>query len=142
VTLYLDSSALAKLYVEEDGTDTVHDAIKAHRGAVVLSVLTLPEVTHAVTRTARNLGAAEETVREMHRRILEDWDTLERIPVMDHIAKEASMLARSKGLRGADAVQLATCALLSRERRGVQFLGFDDALNEAAKTVVRLWEAK
>lgn len=141
MTLYLDSSALAKLYIEEDGTDAVNDAIKAHRGAVVLSVLTLPEVTHAVTRTARNLGAPDETVRELHRRILEDWENLERIPVMDFIAKEASVLARSKGLRGADAVQLATCALLSRERRGVQFLGFDDALNEAAKTVVRLWEA-
>jgi uncharacterized protein len=141
VTLYLDSSALAKLYVEEDGTDAVQDAIKAHRFAVALSTLTLPEVSHAVTRTARNLGAPDETVRELHRRILEDWETLERIPVMDHIAKEASMLARSKGLRGADAVQLATCALLSRERRGVQFLGFDDALNEAAKSVVRLWEA-
>jgi uncharacterized protein len=142
VTLFLDSSAIAKLYVQETGTQTVQDAIDKHHGAVVVSSLTLPELTHAVTRNAHNLGVPDETVRELHRRILEDWEILERIPVVDFIAKEASMLARSKSLRGADAVQLATCALLSRERRGVRFLAFDDALNEAAKTVVKLWKAQ
>ena len=141
MTLYLDSSALAKLYVQEHGTEAVQAAIEKHQGAVAVSTLTLPEVTHAVTRNARALGASDATVRELHKHILEDWESLERIPVMDFIAKEAAMLARSKGLRGADAVQLATCALLSRERRGVNFLGFDDALNDAAQTVVKLWEA-
>ena len=141
MTLFLDTSAIAKLYVQEDGTITVQQAIEKHRGKVAVNSLTLPELTHAVTRNARDLGAPETTIRELHKQLLADWDMLERIPLLDHIAKEASMLARSKGLRGADAVQLATCTLLSRERRGVTFLAFDEALNEAARGLVRVWQA-
>ncbi len=50
------------------------------------------------------------------------------------------MPVRSRGLRGADAIQLATAAWVSREQRFVYFLAFDEKLLEAAQGIVRVLE--
>jgi hypothetical protein len=49
------------------------------------------------------------------------------------------MLARTKGLKGADAVQLASAAMLSRERKNVRFLSYDDELTKVARTIVNIY---
>ncbi len=139
--LFLDSSALVKLYIAEAETPTVMAAVQAAK-SVVVSTLAMPETVSSFARRASQGSLTEAEVQEAFKNLLGDWEDLERIEVDDWIAKEAAMLTRSKGLRGADAVHLATCARVSRERRGVQFLAFDDALTAAAKTVVKVWEGK
>ncbi len=57
-----------------------------------------------------------------------------------YVAKEAAILARSRGLRGADSAQLATAAWLARERRDVYFLSFDQQLNRAAVHLMKVLE--
>ena len=44
--------------------------------------------------------------------LLDEWADLSKIFLNDEVAKEAAMLARTKGLKGADAVQLASAAML------------------------------
>lgn len=137
LTLFLDTSALVKLYVEEPESQVVYDLVNEASG-VVVSTLALPEAAAALFAKARAGIISEKAAGQALSSLREQWESLERVPLQDHIAEEAAILARSKGLRGADAVQLATCALLSRERRGVRFLAFDEALNQAAVTVVKL----
>ena len=137
--LYLDSNALAKLYIVEQETDAVLQAVSEAK-TVVVSILAMPEVTSAFARKVRDGDISEDDAREAFRRLLEDWPTLERVEMDEWVVKEASILTLSRGVRGADGVQLATVARLARERRGVRFLTFDTALNEAAKGLAKPWE--
>jgi predicted nucleic acid-binding protein len=140
VILVLDSSALIKLYVLEPESPTVDQAVD-EAATIAVSSLVMPEAAHAFTRRAADGVISSDQASTAFRALLEDWPRYERFDVIDHIAKEAAVIARSKRLKGADAVQLATAALLSRERRGVRFLAFDEALNTAASGLVKIWKA-
>ncbi len=137
--LFLDTSALVKLYVQETHSNTVEKAVAAAND-VIVSQITLAEAVSAFHyRTVKNeLSSADET--QIFKQLLEDWDTFDCVDVNELVAKEAAVLARSRGLRGADAVQLATAAWVSRAQRSVQFLAFDEKLLEAAQGVVRVYE--
>lgn len=138
LTLFLDSSALVKLYIEEEGQDSVSRAVEQASG-VAVSTLALPEVSAAFFRKAKEGVITLAQARKAQLALREDWERLERFLLDDYVAEEAAILCRSLGLRGADAVQLATVAMLSRERRGVRFMAFDEPLNQVAGSVVRLW---
>jgi uncharacterized protein len=139
VILFLDTSALVKLYVQEIHSSTVEKAV-ATANDVIVSQITLAEAVSAFQyRTQKNeLSTADET--KIFKQLLEDWETFNCVDVTEHITKEAAMLVRSRGLRGADAIQLATAAWFSREQRFVSFLAFDDKLLEAAQGIVRVLE--
>lgn len=141
MTLFLDTSALVKLYIAEAETAMVMTAVQSAK-IITVSTLAMPETVSSFVRKAAEGSITQTDAQEAFKSLLSDWPNLERIDLDDWIAKEAAVLTRSKSLRGADAVHLATCARLSRERRGVRFLAFDNALNEAAKTVVKLWEGQ
>lgn len=138
--LFLDSSALVKLYSAEVNRELVFSAIAKARD-VAVSSLSLAEVTSALKRHQLEGGFSQADEQRAFRVLLEDWETFDRIDLSDWLAKQAAVLARSKGLRGADAVQLASASWLTRERHGVQFLAFDVQLNEAARGIVRIFEA-
>lgn len=63
MTVYFDSSALAKAYLVEAGTDRVEQLLR-EAGEVVLSVLCVPEVLSAASRLRRGgLVTAEQYLR-------------------------------------------------------------------------------
>jgi uncharacterized protein len=112
VTLaFWDSSALVKLLVEEEGTDT---AVALWDGAarVLASRLCVPEVGAALAaaeRGARIDGARARVASDEWRRYLAALDIIE---VSAEIAERAAGLARQHPLSGADAVHLATALAL------------------------------
>ena len=138
--LFLDSSALVKFYSAEQRRELVFSAISKARD-IVVSSLSLAEVASALKRHQLEGGFSQADEQRAFQVLLEDWETFDRIDVSDWLAKQAAVLVRSKGLRGADAVQLATASWLTRERREVQFLAFDAQLVEAAKGIVRIFES-
>ena len=135
----MDSSALVKLYVLEPETDTVLKAVRKAKG-VAISSLALPETTRALHRRAEEGVITHAESRAAFQQLLDDLEMFDSIAVDDFIGARASLLTRSKGLKGADAVHLASVAYLSHERRGVQFVTFDDQLASAAQGVVRVWQ--
>ncbi len=137
--LFLDSSALVKLYSAEENRELVFSAIAKARD-VAVSSLSLAEVTSALKRHQLEGGFSQTDEQRAFQVLLKDWETFDRIDLSDWLAKQAAVLARSRGLRGADAVQLASASWLTRERHGVQFLAFDIQLNEAARGIVRVFE--
>jgi hypothetical protein len=140
MNLVLDSSALAKLYLEEPESEDVVEAIQQAK-QVSVSALALPEVAASLARRHRDGEIKENQLQQALSQLHTDWEDLERIAVDDQVAQEAGILARSRAIRGADAVHLATVALLSRERKGVRLVVFDAELLAAAKAVVKVWEA-
>jgi len=132
--LYLDTSALVKLYVEERGTDQVVGAL-AEAERVYVSVIVYAEACAAFARRrrARDLTVVDEQAAQGQFRA--DWPSLDRIPADEALAIQAGVLASTHGLRGYDAVHLASALHVQRVMGGeppVLLATFDRELAVAA----------
>lgn len=133
MTLYLDSSSLAKLYSEEAGSAKIARLV-ANATVVATSALAYPEVRSALARKRRErrLTARQlETARELFE---SDWAMLLVLACDDALARSAGALAEKHAIRGADAVHLAAFERLmtSVDDDEVEFSCADDRLNRAA----------
>ena len=146
--LYLDTSALVKLYAEEEGTATVEQAVEEAE-AVATSVVAYAEARAAFARKLREGVFSRENRDDAVEALNEDWGTFEKPEVTEDLALEAGDRAEEHALRGFDAVHLASALLLReahKERRSpdtevdVVFLGFDSNLTRAAMKTMRVYE--
>ena len=130
--IYLDASALVKRYVAERGSREVIE-LTAAAEIVATSLISRAEVAAAFARAVR-LGVLDhDGGRRAQRRFSREWPDLARVPVSEALVSRAEMLAWDYGLRGYDAMQLAS-ALTWQESIGEDvFLGtFDGQLWKAA----------
>lgn len=107
--LFLDTSALAKRYVIETGSQWVTALFATHKEPFVyIAEVTTVEITSAIVRRAKGGAippeAANSALEAFERHIETDYLVLE---VKSALLRDARILARSHGLRGYDAVQLA-----------------------------------
>lgn len=133
--VYIDASALVKRYVAERGSNEVAD-LTAKADIVATSLVSRAEVSAALARAAR-LGALDhDGARQAQRRFSREWPNLARVPVTELLVSWAETLAWDYGLRGYDAIQLAS-ALTWQESIGadVVLATFDRQLWEAAPGV-------
>jgi len=132
VIIYLDASALVKRYVAERGSKEVIE-LTAAAEIVATSLISRAEIAAAFARAVR-LGVLDhDGGRRAQRRFSREWPDLARVPVSEALVSRAEMLAWDYGLRGYDAMQLAS-ALTWQESIGEDvFLGtFDGQLWKAA----------
>lgn len=112
--LYLDSSALVKLYVNEPGSETVHALV--HQASVVAtSVIAYPEARAAVARRVREAVLTPDQALRIKAGLAADWGAFWVIPVRDDIARTAGDLSELHALRGMDALHLASALWLDRQ---------------------------
>lgn len=127
--LYLDTSALVKLWTREPGWAQVDEAIRA-ANMLGTSVVTYAEMCAAFARAERErrwtLAEHEAAIRDLDR----TWPGLTRVRVSNALAHEAGDLARRHRLRGFDAIHLASALKLGRQVLGEQvaFACFDERL--------------
>ena len=136
MTLYLDTSALAKRYMAEEGSEAVRTIIEEAQ-AVGTAIITHAELTAALTTAIRTGRVDADVAADVRQDVLGDWANLQRIQITDGLVVEAGDLAWNHGLRGYDAVQLAA-ALAWRETiantdERFLFACFDNQLREAAR---------
>jgi predicted nucleic acid-binding protein len=136
VTLYLDTSNLVKLYIDEPDSDDVRHLVDRAE-IVATSVVAYPEAraTFARRRRERLMTGAESTAAV--RQLDTDWPRLLSIPVNEDVARAAGRLADVHGIRGCDAVHLASFeSLVTRsDDEDVQFSCADERLVKAARTL-------
>jgi predicted nucleic acid-binding protein len=126
--LYLDSSALVKRYVRETGSDEVQQLI-ARADAVGTGLVSRAEVAAALARAAR-LGLVGRDEAEAALRVFRaDWPRLARVQLTEPLLARADALSWDYGLRGCDAIHLAS-ALYWQEslREPVTLATFDTGL--------------
>ena len=143
--LYLDASALVKRYIEEPGTPEVEEAI-AEAEIVGTSIISRAETSAALAKAVRSHGEAEASPVCLSTKTLtpkqaesalqvfrNEWPNLVRIQATEYLLARADALAFQIGLRGYDAVHLAS-ALLWNEgmAEDVTMATFDRQLWEAA----------
>ena len=111
---YLDSSAWAKRYFQENGSEAV-DALFEQLSILACSPLGLIEVGSAMARK-RNAGEVTDEEYEPKRvSLLKDWQRFLRIDITPSVVLHALDAAGAYGLRGADSFYLAS-ALVLREQ--------------------------
>ena len=137
---FLDSSALVKAYINEQGTGWTKSLVDpASKNRIYVSLLSGVEVISAITRRAHrgDISASDATAAEgLFRK--EFFRNLSIIDISRPLVDYAMDLATKFGLRGYDAAQLAV-ALTVRQERAIAgllspvFVSSDTALNIAAK---------
>ena len=131
--LYLDTSALVKLYVAEAGTEAVATAVERAQAWVTVRV-TYAEARAAFAQHSRARGIAAGALRRVVRQLDEEWGHYSIVEVTDALVRRAGVLAERHRLRGYDAVQLSAAVdLRVAGASDVAFASFDVRLNQAAR---------
>lgn len=138
---FLDTSAAAKLYVVERGTDWLTSiADPLARNELIIGRLTVVEIAAALYRRAKaGLLSRAQTASAMAS-LRRDMELTYQVVEFDQAVSHAALkMAERHGLRGYDCVQLATAVAL-RDLRNLddlpqlEFVSSDSELNEAAAT--------
>jgi predicted nucleic acid-binding protein len=134
--VYLDTSALTKLYLPESGSDEMEDALLGRRD-VIVSDLAITELTSAVARRVREADLTAAHARRIYQRVLTDIGSGEfrRAEITTDSHREAERLLMGIGrdvpLRAADALHLGMASLL-----GVRVMvTFDQRMRSAAEAL-------
>lgn len=138
--VYLDASALVKLYVAERGSKQTAE-LTARAEVVATSLISRAEVAAALAKAVRIGLLDSETARQAQRVFATQWVDIARVPVTEALVSRAEGLAWDYALRGFDAVHLA-CALMWQESVGtaVTLATFDRQLWEAGqKAAMQVW---
>ena len=131
--VYIDTSALVKLYVPEPESEAVQALVGTAQVAAV-SVVAFAEARAAFARKRRERAVNPKDYRRIVREFDDDWDHYFVVDVTEPLVKRAAQLADKHGLRGYDAIQLSSATVL-REHSGeaVSFCCFDGRLLRASR---------
>jgi uncharacterized protein len=109
VKAYLDSSAFAKRFVEERGSDRV-EAICTAASELGLSVLCVPKIVSALNRRRREHTLTQEQYDEAKQRLLVDVRDADIIALTPSVIGSAIVVIEASPVRAMDALHVA-CAL-------------------------------
>ena len=130
--LYLDTSAVVKLYTTEPGS-AESARLVAEARQVATNLVTYVETRAAFARKYRMRQMNERELDSCKTVFVVHWAGFFKMPVDALLVKEAAELAERFGLRAYDSIHLATAERLHHETRApIRFACFDSALNAAA----------
>lgn len=135
--LYLDSSALVKLYVFEAHSDEVRAAFADAR-ICCCHLIAYAEVCAGLARKWREQPLPQRALDKAVGALREDWVELEVVEVTWRLVLRAGELAREHALRGFDSVQLAAAEAVwhaVEPDADFRFAVFDEGLAAAARNV-------
>jgi predicted nucleic acid-binding protein len=130
--VYLDTSSLVKLYVQEAHTGLVKKWVEEAE-IVATCRIAYPETMSAISRRFKQGDLTEKQYNSLIAKFSNEW---ERFAAVDFDELEAGRLVNLYGLRGFDAVHLSAAMLLKANQDNVSlfFSSFDEKLNDAAST--------
>ena len=108
LNVFFDSSALAKRYVEEKGSERVQ-AILSSASTLAVSVFCIPEIVSAMCRRRRERKLSTEEYQNAKASLLSDIDDATIIGITQEVVAQTVALLEQFSLRGADALHVA-CA--------------------------------
>ena len=133
--LFCDTSALVKLYLLEDGSDSV-SAKAAASELIAVCRIAWVETMSALARRLRERPQDAAVIATARQRFVADWPHYLCIELTQELAELAGDYADTFALRAYDSVQLAAAELARREMPGeLQFACFDARLIKAAKVL-------
>jgi predicted nucleic acid-binding protein len=129
--LYLDTSALVKLFFQEPGSKLVVNLL-AKADSVITSQIAYAEACSALARRKRDKRLTEVEFETARKHLDELWPQMDTVLVDE---MKAGQLAIKHVLRGFDAIHLAAALELRTagdKELEIAFCSFDDRQNAAA----------
>ena len=106
---YLDSSAFAKRFVEETGSDKVEN-VCTQASELGLSVICVPEIVSALNRRRRERGITKHQYAEAKRCLIDDIRDAHIINLTVPVISSSITILETSPIRAMDALHIA-CAL-------------------------------
>jgi predicted nucleic acid-binding protein len=130
--VYLDTSSLVKLYIEEDQSSEVEILVKSSE-VTVTSLVAYAEGRAAFARRFRERAFTEDEYKSLKDSFDNDWVRYLALNVTEKIIRLAGDLAEKHALRGFDSIHLASAVMLREEMSSpIVFSCFDDHLLSAS----------
>jgi uncharacterized protein len=138
--VYFDSSALVKRYIAESASAQV-ETLVAEADIAGTSLITRTEVAAALARAVRMNWLTHDVAARALKAFQQHWSVLFRLNIREATIERAEGLAWEQGLRGYDAVHLASALLWqSSLSQPVTLATFDRQLWDAAQLVgLEVW---
>jgi predicted nucleic acid-binding protein len=114
VIIYLDTSSLVKLYVEEEDSSKVAHLVRSSK-ITATSLIAYAEARSAFARRFREKAFTEREYRQLISFFNEDWDNYMIFKITRKLVRLAGDLAEKHGLRGFDAIHLSSALSLRQE---------------------------
>ncbi len=134
--IYLDTSSLVKLYINEIGSLDVVSLV-SEASAVITSIVAYPETRSAFARQHKDGQLTKKELTRIKNIFEDDWKRYLIISITEDISYLAGNLAEKYALRGFDAIHLASYLSFMRKiRKDIKFSSFDNKLNKAADDVI------
>lgn len=131
--LYLETSNLVKLYVQEEDSGEIAKLVLDSE-AVATSIIAYVEARAAFARKLREKGISDEDHKRIKNDLDSDWENLFVIKLSDAIVRSAGDLAEKRSLRGFDALHLASGLELQKAvPLPILFSSSDARLRESAR---------
>jgi uncharacterized protein len=131
--IYLDSSALVKRYIEEQGSDKV-DALLKETAIIATSRLAYPEILAALTRRHRGGDLTAMVFERVKSQFRTDWESLAVIEMRVEVLRFVDRLIAKHALKGADSIHLSTALWLKEKtKQKVIVVASDEELLRSAQ---------
>lgn len=133
--LFCDTSALVKLYVKEDFSETMF-ALAEMAKAIAVSRISWAEMMATLARRVRECPTDAEVIETVRANFRSNWSSFAIVEVTQPLVELAGDYADTFALRGYDSVQLAAARLLQEGTVGAFcFACFDTRLQKAASVL-------
>jgi len=126
--LYLDSSALAKLYLVEPESRSVEKMLHDNSPWIVTSRVTYAEMFSVLARCQRDRRITPASYQTQKKSFLSDWNTFHIVELTAAVLSDAGRQIERHALRGFDAIHLCSALWIGQPL----FACFDDRLRNAA----------
>ncbi len=131
--VYLDTSSLVKLYVEEDESSKVDVLVKSSE-VTATSLVAYAEARAAFARRFREKAFTTDEYNRLKEFFYKDWSRYLILNVTGDMIRLAGDLAEKHALRGFDSIHLASALTLRQELSSpIVFSCFDDNLQKASE---------
>lgn len=135
--LYLDTSALLKLYVDESGSARVRSLVR-NAEAAFTHMISYAELRAALAKAMRMKRVTRKAHAALVADVDSDWSKLNIVDVDMPLVRRAGALAELFDLRGFDSIHLAAAEWLHASIGGhpeFAFAAFDTGLCSGASTI-------
>lgn len=134
--VYMDTSALVKLYVSETGTGQVEAVANESQGRFVTSVITYPEARGVFARYLQEGKLTPEAHDEIVTAFDTDWQGMNEVDVTPVVYRRAgALVAVHLKLRAMDAIHLSS-ALEVQQHADVLFMTYDKNLQLVSEKIL------
>lgn len=108
--LFFDSSAFAKRFIEESGSDEV-ESLCVDASVISVSSICFPEIISALNRRLREKVIKRKDYLTIKNRMIEEFEELEIINVIPEVVSKSITLLEKNNLRTLDAIHIASAIL-------------------------------